>query len=239
MLRFGSTGSFNAFISGCTVALALTVPWAACAQTSPGASGGASVGAGAFATQPDNAGPPRVYGDVRSPNRLSIVQLCTPTNRRCTLAFVDTRDGDDAAALVREYFRRTGGAATPNVTTQATCAGGWIARVAAEQGTVAGGGILRGQALVCGYATAAAALKALLDACDAQIPGGCRQANHVNVAWGHWDGLTPNGSVADPGRPYEAATHTEGQSCDSALPLVESPACTGSAAVQLRAAGLP
>ena len=243
MVRFRSSGSIAAFISGCSVALALIAPWAACAQTYPAAasaaSGGASVGVGAFVTQADPAGAPRVYGDVRSPNRLSIVQLCNPNNRRCTLAFVDTREGDDAASLVRDYYRRTGGEATPNVTTQATCAGGWIARISAEQGTVAGGGILRGQALVCGYVSAPAALRALLDACDLQIPGGCRQANHVNVAWGYWDGLTPNGSVTEPGRPYEAATHTQGQSCDSALPLVESPACTGSAAVLLRAAGLP
>lgn len=243
MIRFRSAASMHAFISGCSIALALISPWATCAQTPPAAtataSGGASVGVVAFAAQPDNADSPRVYGDVRSPNRLSIVQLCNPNNRRCTLAFVDTRQGDDAAALVRDYYRRTGGQATPNVTTQATCGGGWIARVAAEQGSVAGGGILRGQALVCGYVSAAAALKALMDACDVQIPGGCRQANHVNVAWGYWDGLKPNGAVADPGRPYEAAMHTEGQSCDSALPLVESPACNGVAAVQLRGVGLP
>ena len=243
MHRFGSTGFMGVITLGCSAALSALVSWAACAQAPPAVPipvyRGASVGVGAVATPPDNAGSQRVYGDVRSKNRLSIVQLCTPTNRRCTLAFVDTREGDDAAALVREYFRRTGGKATPNVTTQATCAGGWIARVEAEQGTVAGGGILRGQAAVCGYVSAGAALKALLDACDMQIPGGCRQANHVSVAWGNWDGLKPNGSVTDPGLPYEVATHAAGQSCDSALPLVESPACKGSAAVELRAAGLP
>ena len=239
MFRFGSASCFNAFISGCLVALALVAPRVACAQPTPAASGGASVGAGAFATQPDSATARRVYGDVRSPYRLSIVQLCTPVNRRCSLAFVDTRDGDDAAALVREYYRHTGGKPTPNVTTQATCAGGWIASIAAEQGTVAGGGILRGQALVCGYVSAAAALKSVLDACNAQIPGGCRQANRVNVVWDYWDGDKPNSSATDPGRPYEAVMHAGSEACESALPLVESPACKGSAAVQLRAAGLP
>ena len=234
---------FIAFCAVSTAALIALTPWAARAQVSPAvpaqSSGGASVGAGALTMQSEGAAAQVVYGDVRSPNRLSIVQLCSPTRGRCNLAFVDTREGEDAAALVRDYFRRTGGQATPNVTTQATCAGGWIARVEAEQGTVATGGILRGQAAVCGYVTAAAALKALLDVCDTQIAGGCRQASRLNVVWGYWDGLKPNGREADPGRPYEAATHSGGDACDSTLPLVESPSCKAQAAVQLRAAGVP
>ena len=169
---------FIAFCAVSTAALIALTPWAARAQVSPAvpaqSSAGASVGAGALTMQSEGAAAQVVYGDVRSPNRLSIVQLCSPTRGRCNLAFVDTREGEDAAALVRDYFRRTGGQATPNVTTQATCAGGWIDRV-----------------------------------------------------------------EADPGRPYEAATHSGGDACDSTLPLVESLSCKAQAAVQLRAAGVP
>lgn len=219
------------------LALALGTAIAQAQGATPG--GGVSVGAGAFTVQSDAPASQVTYGDIRSPYRLSIVQICSPHNGKCTLAFVDIRDGDDAATLVRDYFRRTGGKATPNVTTQANCAGGWIASVTTEQGSVAGGGIMRGQAEVCGYVSAASALKAVLDACDAQTAGGCRQASRVNVTWGYWDGLKPNGRETDPGRPYEVATHAGGESCASVLPLVESPSCKGQAAVQLRAAGLP
>ena len=232
-----------AFSAVSVAALIALTPWAARAQMPPAApaqsSGGASVGAGALTMQSDGSAAQVVYGDIRSPYRLSIVQLCSPNNGKCTLAFVDTRDGDDAAALVRDYYRRTGGKATPNVSTQATCASGWIASAMAEQGSVAAGGISRGQAEVCGYVSAPAALKAVLDACDAQTAGGCRQATRINVVWGYWDGLKPNGRETDPGRPYEAATHSGGGACDSTLPLVESPACKAQAAVQLRAAGMP
>lgn len=229
-------------IEGFLKPVALTVLFAAVQATAqvPGATpGGASVGAGALPAQAPGNAQPVVFGDVRSPLRLAIVQICSPINHKCELAFVDTRDGDDPAKLVRDYFHRTGGKATPNVTTQAVCAAGWIASASAEQGSVAGGGVARGQAEVCGYTSAALALKAALDACDAQTAGGCRQANHVRIAWGYWDGLKPNGRDSDPGRPYDAAKHAGGESCDSPVPLVESVACPGAAAVQLRAAGLP
>lgn len=220
-----------------SLALALCTAIAQAQGATPG--GGVSVGTGAFTVQSQAPASQPVYGDIRSPYRLSIVQICSPINGKCALAFVDIRDGDDAATLVRDYFRRTGGKATPNVTTQANCAAGWIASVITEQGSVAGGGIMRGQAQVCGYVSAASALRAVLDACDAQTAGGCRQANRISATWGYWDGLKPNGRETDPGRPYEIATHAGGESCESVVPLVESPSCKGAAAVQLRTAGLP
>ena len=131
------SNAFIAFSAVSVAALIALTPWAARAQMTPAApaqsSGGASVGAGALTMQSDGSAAQVVYGDIRSPYRLSIVQLCSPNNGKCTLAFVDTRDGDDAAALVRDYYRRTGGKATPNVSTQATCASGWIASAMAEQ----------------------------------------------------------------------------------------------------------
>lgn len=122
---------------------------------------------------------------------------------------------------------------------QAPCAPGWIASATTEQGTVATGGIMRGKSQVCGAASAAAALKSVIELCDAQTAGGCRRANRIKLDWGYWDGQKPSPGEVDPKRPYETAIRTGGESCDSALPLVVSASCKAQAAAQVRAAGMP
>ena len=122
---------------------------------------------------------------------------------------------------------------------QAPCAPGWIASATTEQGSVATGGIMRGKSQVCGAASAVAAIKAVIELCDAQTAGGCRRANRIKVDWGYWDGLKPSATEVDPRRPYETAIRTGGESCDSALPLVVSASCKAQAAAQLREAGMP
>ncbi len=104
----------------------------------------------------------------------------------------------------------------------APCGAGWMAWATSVAGTVQAGGLLQGKASVCGYPTADAVLNAVLDTCDAQTAGGCRQATSLKVVWGQGDGEKMNTST----------------SCESKLPLVVSASCPDAAASQLRAAGV-
>lgn len=110
----------------------------------------------------------------------------------------------------------------PAMTAPAPCGAGWMATAAGLEGTVMGGGLTQGKTSVCGYPTAAQALVAVLDLCDAQTAGGCRKANSIKVVWGQGDGVKMQTS----------------ESCESKVPLVVSPACPEGAASQLRAAGV-
>ncbi len=112
--------------------------------------------------------------------------------------------------------------APPATPVPAPCGAGWMASAMAVAGTVQGGGILQGKAAVCGYRSAAQALMAVLDTCDAQTAGGCRQANSLKVVWGQGDGVTMHGS----------------ETCESVLPLVATASCTEAAVSQLRAVGV-
>ena len=185
-----------------------------------------------------------VHGNIQGPYRLSIVEVCEATGANCSLSFVDSKEGDNVPRMVRDYLvkqppsllTRQG---PPRVNLLATCAGGWLASVQAQKGTVDEGGVINGFAAVCGYVSEEGALKALLDACDSQIPGGCRQATQISVVWGKWDGVALNGRETHPGRPYQAWAYPGGMSCESKLPIVESSKCLGVAAFRLRQAGIP
>lgn len=185
-----------------------------------------------------------VNGNIQGPYRLSIVETCEASGANCTLAFVDSKEGDDVPVMVRDYLMKQPASTLtrhgpPQVNLLATCAGGWLASVQAQKGTVEQGGVINGYAAVCGYVSEEAALKALMDACDAQIPGGCRQATQLSVVWGKWDGVALNGRETHPGRPYQAWAYPGGLSCESKLPIVESSTCLGVAAFRLRQAGIP
>ena len=173
--------------------------------------------------------------------KLSLVQVCTPTRsgNTCNLVFVESRAGQDAAQLTREYFSRVGGEATPKTSVESNCSPGWVASVVSQQGTVQGGGVLRAYAAVCGHPNAASALTAAFNICDGRTQGGCRQSSRVNVLWGRWAADRSGAGLGDPGQPLDASGLSSGQRCDSAIPLVESGQCGGAAAAQLRLFGLP
>lgn len=174
-------------------------------------------------------------------NQLVLAQICQPaaSGDQCILAFADTRAGQEPSSQVTAYYQRISSRTPPKVTVESTCAPGWLASVVSEQGTVQGGGVMQAQAAVCGHPSAGAALTALLNACDGQTQGGCRQSTRVKISWGRWDGTRPPGREVDIGRPFDAGAFAEGQSCDSVLPLRESGQCASMSAVQLRLIGLP
>ncbi len=187
---------------------------------------------------------PTVHGNIQGPYRLSIVEVCEASGANCSLSFVDSKEGDMVPVMVKDYLMKQPPSlltrhGPPQVNLLATCAGGWLASIQAQKGTVEQGGVINGYAAVCGYASEEGALKALLDSCDAQIPGGCRQATQVSVVWGKWDGVALNGRETHPGKPYQAWAYPGGMSCESKLPIVESSTCMGVAAFRLRQAGIP
>ena len=187
---------------------------------------------------------PTVHGNIQGPYRLSIVEVCEATGANCSLSFVDAKEGDNVPQMVRDYLVKQPPSlltrhGPPQVNVLATCAGGWLASVQAQKGSVEQGGVINGYAAVCGYVGEEGALKALMDACDSQIPGGCRQATQISVVWGKWDGVALNGRETHPGRPYQAWAYPGGMSCESSLPIVESSKCMGVAAFRLRQAGIP
>ena len=169
---------------------------------------------------------------------LSLVQVCAPNGRKCELAFVQIKQGADAAAMVRDYFKRSTGAAIPAVSVETSCSTGWAAAVESEQGSVRGGGVMHAQAAVCGYPTAESALNKALDICDAKTSGGCRKSNRIKADWGRWDSATVNGQNLDTGRPEKAWSFAGGQMCDSTVPIVVSGSCPAEPAAMLRAAGV-
>lgn len=185
-----------------------------------------------------------VHGNIQGPYRLSFVEVCEATGANCSLSFVDAKEGDNVTLMVRDYLMKQPTSlltrhGSPKVSLLATCAGGWLASVQAQKGTVEQGGVINGYAAVCGYVSEDGALKALLDACDSQIPGGCRQATQLSVVWGKWDGVALGGRETHPGKPYQAWAYPGGMSCESKLPIVESSKCIGVAAFRLRQAGIP
>jgi len=159
-----------------------------------------------------------------APLILFITQQCAPTSRggRCSLTFVQVRSGE----------RPTAG----NV--QQTCAPGWVARIAAERGTVEKGGVNRGEAVVCGYTDPAGALRALLQTCDEQTLGICRDANQVNVQWAFWSPEDPSLQMLPMNAAMPVDRLPKAQACQSPVPLIESASCPPATAVQLRLVGL-
>jgi hypothetical protein len=174
-------------------------------------------------------------------NQLILAQVCEPaaSGDQCILAFADTRAGQEPSSQVTAYFQRSTSRPPPKVTVESTCAPGWLASIVSEQGSAQGGGVMQAQAAVCGHPSAGVALTALLNACDGQTQGGCRQSTRVKIAWGRWDGTHPPGREVDIGRPFDAGAFADGQACDSVLPLSESGQCASMSAVQLRLIGLP
>ena len=203
-------------------------------QATPQSAGAATPGTGAAVLVSGSRG-------SDNSNQLVLVQVCQPaaSGDQCILAFADTRAGQEPSSQVTAYFQRTSSRTPPKVTVESTCAPGWLASVVSEQGTVQGGGVMQAQAAVCGHPSAGAALTALLNACDGQTQGGCRQSTRVKIAWGRWDGTRPPGREVDSGRPWDAGAFSEGLVCDSVLPLRESGQCASMSAVQLRLIGLP
>jgi len=159
-----------------------------------------------------------------APLALFITQQCAPTSRggRCTLSFVQVRSGERPVAG----------------TVQQTCAPGWVARVAAERGTVEKGGVNRGEAVVCGYEEPTAALRALLQTCDEQTLGICRDANQVNIQWAFWSPENPSLQMLPMNAALPVNRLPQAQACESPVPLVESASCPPTTAVQLRLVGL-
>jgi len=154
---------------------------------------------------------------------LYIVQQCASLSQggRCHLSLVQTPAGMTASGDVTQ-----------------TCAPGWLAHVTAERGSVEKGGVNRGQAVVCGHAEPAQALRALLQTCDEQTLGICRDANHVNAQWAYWSGDDAALKQLPMDAPLAIEQLPQAQQCASAVPLVESVACPPQAAVMLRQNGL-
>ena len=183
------------------------------------------------------SGGPANLGELK----LSLVQNCTPTRsgNTCNLVFVEARAGQDAAALTRDYFSRTGDEATPRASVESTCSPGWVASVVSQQGSVQGGGTLRAYAAVCGHPNANSALTAAFNICDGRTQGGCRKSSQVTVLWGRWSADQPGAGTGEPGKPLDASGLSGGLRCESRLPLFESARCGSNAASQLRFFGLP
>lgn len=174
---------------------------------------------------------------------LALVQVCQANTmgvrNQCSLGFAETRAGREVTSQVQSYYLSTSASLAPKVSFDNHCSPGWLATVVSSQGTVQGGGVLQTQAAVCGHPSAGNALTALLNACDAQTQGGCRQSTSVQVSWGYWDGKQMPGTEADIGRPYPADRFADAHICNSALPIEESGVCPTSAAGPLRLLGLP
>lgn len=169
---------------------------------------------------------------------LTLVQICAPNGRKCEMGFVQTKQGADAVALVRNYYRSKTGSALPAISVETSCSTGWAAAVESEQGSVRAGGVLHAQAAVCGYPTAESAISKALDICDAKTSGGCRKSNRIKADWGRWDAATVNPQILDVGRPEKAWSFNGGQMCESTVPIVVSSACPSEPAALLRAAGV-
>lgn len=173
-------------------------------------------------------------------NHLSIVQFCNAQGFKCSLAFVDTREGEDVVATVKSYLAKSGEAAAGSqISVQASCSPGWVASVRAEEGTVSNGGVVTGSATVCGYTDPVSALKVALSQCNEQTAGICKNANHIKAVWGQWKGQTPNQRVIEPGRPYDPMSYPDGQQCDSTVPIYSTSKCLPQALSQLKEAGMP
>lgn len=193
---------------------------------------------------PTTASAVMVGGQVKEgEHMLALVQVCQANDMgvrdRCSMGFADTRAGREVTSQVQGYFLSTSASLAPKVSFDNYCSPGWLATVVSSQGTVAGGGILKTQAAVCGHPSAGQALTALFNACDAQTQGGCRQSTSINVAWGYWDGKQMPGTEADVGRPYAADRFADSHMCETDLPIKESGVCPPTAAVPLRLLGLP
>lgn len=154
--------------------------------------------------------------------KLYIVEACEPVDKggRCSL----------------ELMQMPASQASPT-NAQTTCAPGWVAHFVGQVGTVEKGGINRGAAIVCGYQSEEAALRAAIKVCDERMTNICSQANNINVTWGKWDEMPVPGVTS--GQMLDASQLPQARFCRSDVPLVESPEnCPPSAAVQLRSAGV-
>jgi len=188
---------------------------------------GASVaftGASLFGAQAVNAQTLPAASSGTSPLALFITQQCAPTSRggRCSVSFVQVRSAERPVVG----------------TVQQTCAPGWVARIAAERGTVEKGGVNRGEAVVCGYTDPTAALRALLQTCDEQTLGICRDANQVNVQWAFWSPDDPALQMLPMNAVLPVDRLPQAQACQSPVPLIESASCPPATAAQLRLVGL-
>ena len=58
---------------------------------------------------------------------LTLVQICAPNGRKCEMGFVQTKQGADTVALVRNYYRSKTGSALPAISVETSCSTGWAA----------------------------------------------------------------------------------------------------------------
>ena len=176
---------------------------------------------------------------ARPPDQLSIVQFCNAQGFKCQLRFVDSHRGEDVVALSQAYLTRSGDSMLgPKISMQANCSPGWVASVTAQEGTISSGGVVSGNATVCGYPDPVAALKAALQACDTQTPGVCKNANHIRAVWGQWNGVTASRRLIEPGRPYDPLSYPDGQQCSSTVPIYSTSTCLPEAVHPLKEAGV-
>jgi hypothetical protein len=154
---------------------------------------------------------------------LYVVQQCASLSQggRCQLSFVQ---------MPQE--------AKPSEDIERTCATGWLARITAQRGTVERGGINRGQAVVCGYAEPAIAIRGLLLACDEQTLGICQDANQIDVQWAYWSDVDPAIAALASDQPLALNQLPQYHQCVSAVPIQESQQCPPEAAVLLRSNGM-
>lgn len=159
---------------------------------------------------------------AQSLNVLSIVQVCTkmPRGGGCQLLFVPTQNE-----------------LTPAGNIHATCAPGWLAYLSVEQGTVEQGGVNRGEAVVCGYADAASALKAVIGACNEQNLGMCSQANRIDMQWAFWPEKSTLLATLPLNQAVDLRLFEQFQICQSTVPIVASSTCSTQASQAARLAG--
>jgi hypothetical protein len=159
---------------------------------------------------------------VQSFTALSIVQVCTkmPRGGGCQLLFVPTQNE-----------------LTPAGNIYATCAPGWLAYLSVEQGTVEQGGINRGEAVVCGHADAASALKAVISACNEQNLGMCSQASRIDAQWAFWPEKSTLLAALPLNQAVDLRSFEQYQICQSTMPLAASSTCSTQAAQAARLAG--
>ena len=153
---------------------------------------------------------------------LSIVQVCTSMARRanCQLVFVPTQS-----------------AQTPVGNIQSSCAPGWLAYLSVEQGTVEQGGVNRGEAVVCGHASADAALKAVMRACNEQNLGMCDRANQIDAKWALWPEKSVLLANLPLNQPVDLRAFEQFQACQTKVPVTESASCSNRAAKASRLSG--
>jgi|GEM_PF-1964477 len=153
---------------------------------------------------------------------LSIVQVCSKMARGggCKLQFVPTQNQSTLAGNIHS-----------------TCAPGWLAYLSVEQGTVEQGGVNRGEAVVCGYADAASALKAVVRACNEQNLGMCTQANQIDAKWAFMSEKNDVLATLPLNQADDLRSFEQYQTCQSTVPVTSSKTCSTQASEAARLAG--